>query len=44
MEEKERAIESDLDDRGLNDVDNNFGRRSQNSELLGSMHSDDNYW
>lgn len=44
MEEYERGIESDLDDRGLNNPDANFGRRSNNSELLGSIASDDNYW
>lgn len=44
MEEKERAIESELDQRGLNNPDNNFGRRSDNSELLGSVISDEDYW
>ena len=44
MEEKERAIESELDGRGLNNPDNNFGRRSDNSELLGSVISDEDYW
>lgn len=44
MEEYERAIESDLEERGLNNPDCYFGRRSDNSELLGSVNSSQDYW
>ena len=44
IEEYERAIESDLEERGLNNPDNNFGRRSDDSELLHSVASSQNYW
>ena len=44
MEEYERAIESDLEQRGYNNPDANFGRRSQNSELLNSVHSSQDFW
>ena len=44
MEEMERAIESEFEDRGVNNVENNFGRNSQNSELHASIDSKDDYW
>ena len=44
MEEKEREIESDMEERGINNVDNNYGRRSNNSELLGSVNSSQDFW
>jgi len=44
LEEMEREIESDLEDRGLNNSENNFGRQSANSELLCSVKSSQDYW
>ena len=44
IEEYERAIESDIEDRGMNNPDFNFGRNSQNSELLRSVRSSNDYW
>ena len=44
MEEYERGVESDLEERGMNQPDNNFGRKSENSERLGSIDSDKDYW
>ena len=37
-------IEQDIAHRGLNNPDMNFGRRSENSELLGSVNSSQDYW
>lgn len=34
MEEMEREIISELSDRGLNNPDANFGRKSENSEAI----------
>ena len=44
IEEFERGVDSDLEDRGLNNPDCHFGRRSQNSELLGSVAASQDYW
>ena len=44
MEEKEREIESEHEERGIKNSEFNYGRNSQNSELNGSIHSDDDYW
>ena len=44
IEENEREIESELGHLGLLDLDNNFGRRSSNSELLESVRSSQDYW
>ena len=44
IEEMEREIQSDLEDRGLNNSQTNFGRQSQNSELLRSVKSSQDYW
>jgi len=39
IEENEREIESELGHQGMLNLDNNFGRRSENSELLQSVRS-----
>ena len=44
MEERERSIESEHIKRGLMTEANNFGRNSENSELNGSIMSNDDYW
>ena len=44
IEEDEREIESELDRRGLNNMDANYGRRSQNSEQLQSIRSSQDFW
>ena len=44
IEEYERAIESDMEERGVKKAENNFGRRSDNSELLKSVRSSEDYW
>lgn len=44
MEEMEREIISELSDRGLNNIEANFGRRSENSEALGSVKSSQDYF
>ena len=44
IEEYERGIESELEEMGLNHADANFGRKSANSELLGSINSSCDYW
>ena len=44
MEEKERSIESSLDERGLNNPNFNFGRQSTNSELLQSVKSSEDFF
>ena len=44
MEEKEREIESDLDERGINNPNFNFGRQSTNSELLNSVKSSEDFF
>lgn len=44
MEEKERSIESDLEKRGLSHPDTHYGRQSENSERIGSVLSEDNFW
>ena len=40
VEEMERAIESNLEARGLNDSEHNYGKRSDNSEMQASLDSD----
>ena len=44
MEEKERSIESSLDERGINNPNFNFGRQSTNSELLASIKSSEDFF
>ena len=44
VEEMERAIESNLEARGLNDSEHNYGKKSDNSEMQASLDSDLNYW
>lgn len=44
MEEHERAVESDLEADGKNNENANFGRRSNNSEALESVNSEEDYW
>ena len=44
VEEYERELESELGQRGLLTLDDNYGRRSDNSELLQSVRSSQDYW
>lgn len=44
MEEYEHEIESEIEKRGLNSAELNFGRRSDNSELHNSIRSSHDYW
>ena len=44
MEEMERAIDSNLERRGMNSIDYNFGKKSQDSEAQASIDSELNYW
>lgn len=44
MEEDEREVDSDLEQRGLLSPEHNFGRRSDNSELHNSIRSSQDYW
>ena len=44
IEEMEREIISELSHRGLNTIEANFGRRSENSEALNSVKSSQDYW
>ena len=47
FEEEEREIEEMLKEEMIEkkqDDQSNYGRRSDNSELLKSVHSDKNYW
>lgn len=44
MEEMERELISDLSDRGLNNPETHFGRKSDDSEALFSVNSSQDYW
>ena len=44
IEEMEREVISQLSERGLNTFEANFGRKSENSEELQSIHSSIDFW